>query len=363
MIYLGYVILSASTLLLLNALMNLIFRANYSGCSSQVDELISVIIPARNEEENIGNILDDLRNQSYSNIEILIYDDESTDRTNEIVASKQEIDPRIQLIKATTLPADWLGKNHACYKSAKKSTGKYLLFVDADVRMGKRVVDELIGYLQKSHSGMISVFPKQVMVTQGEKMVTPIMNYILLTLLPLFAVRHVFFSSMAAANGQVMLYDATVYKTFEPHQRFRNEKVEDIHIARFLKKNKQKIACITGNDDLTCRMYKSYDEAMEGFSKNVAAFFGNSHLLAALFWALQFFGIIIVAVTLPFVGTVYYVTIGITTRILTSLTSRQRVSENLRFHFSQMANLGLLIARSISKRNKKEYTWKGRNIS
>lgn len=363
MIYFAYFILAFAGLQLLTAFLNYIFRANYSVYRTVNNELVTILIPARNEEKNIGNILNDISEQSYKSIEIIVIDDDSNDRTREIVLEKSLTDNRIKLIDAALTDSSWLGKNHACYQGASSAKGKYLLFLDADVRLGKDVVSEVLGYLEKSRSVFLSVFPKQVLINDGVRAVVPIMNYILLSLLPLFLVRYSRFTSMAAANGQLMLFNAEVYRAFEPHKKFKHEKAEDIRIARFLKKKKFNIACLTGNDDIKCRMYDNYNDAMDGFSKNVVEFFGNSFIAAMLFWFISLTGIIWTAIFLPAWLTIIYIIIIICTRILISIISRQDITDNITMHFVQIYNLGLLIFKSITHKINKSYQWKGRNIA
>ncbi|MDD4198678.1 MAG: hypothetical protein PHZ12_04660, partial [Paludibacter sp.] len=158
-------------------------------------------------------------------------------------------------------------------------------------------------------------------------------------------------------------FDTDIYRAFEPHKRFKHEKVEDIQIARFLKKKKMKIACLTGNNDISCRMYNDYEEAMEGFSKNVAAFFGNSYLLAIIFWFITFTGIIWTVSFLPWFFTPIYIVMTIATRVFISVTSRQKIADNIVLHYTQLYNLGLLITRSIKYKKNRTYQWKGRNIA
>ncbi len=362
MIYIAFIIFAFTGLQFLIALLNFVFRADYSKSKTSTNGLVSVIIPVRNESKNIENILNDLSSQSYKNLEIIIVDDDSEDNTSEIVLEQSHSDKRIQLIASGLTDERWLGKNHACFRGANQAKGKYLLFLDADVRLDQEAIASVLGYLEKSHTVFLSVFPKQILSNKEVKEIVPLMNYILLSLLPLFLVRYSKFSSLSAANGQLMLFETEVYRAFEPHKKFRNEKVEDIHIARFLKKKRFKIACLTGNDDISCKMYDNQEEAMEGFSKNIVGFFGNSFSAAIIFWFVSLTGILWIVFLLPWIYTILYITLTIGIRTYISLASKQSIRENISMHFVQILNLGWLIAISLKHKINKSYQWKGRNI-
>lgn len=364
MIYLVIFILLFTGMQFITALVNFLFRANYNKYSPKdTNALVSVIIPARNEEKNIAHILDDLANQSYKNLEIIVADDDSSDNTAAIVLEKAVGDARINLIRAGLHDELWFGKNHACHEAAEKAEGKYLLFVDADVRLQNNAIAGLIGYFDRQKVSLLSVFPKQLMPDKSIYKVVPIMNYILLTLLPLILVRRSSFPSLSAANGQLMLFDTKTYHHYEPHKIFRRQKVEDIHIARFFKRQKEKMACITGLDNVSCKMYDSVDDAMQGFSKNVVTFFGDSTSVAIAFWLINFAAIIPVVLFGGWKLMLTYLSMIILIKIFTSLTSRQSVYLNLKYHYHQQYYLGKLIFLSEEYKKKKAYQWKGRNIS
>ena len=261
------------------AVVNLIFQQRFPLSGSGFNNLVSVLIPARNEEKNIAHILTDLISNEYQNIEILVFNDQSTDKTAEIVTDFKQKDARIKLINSAGLPEGWLGKNHACHSLAMIAEGKYLLFLDSDVRIGNGIIRQSCSFSDKHKLGLLSIFPRQIMVSAGEKATVPLMHFILLTLLPLIIVRKTGFSSLAAANGQFMLFSSEIYRKTLPHEKMKIDKVEDIKIARYFKNEGIKIACITGKESVSCRMYNGFSEAVHGFSKNVTQFFGNSFAL------------------------------------------------------------------------------------
>ncbi|MGV8962533.1 MAG: glycosyltransferase [Candidatus Saccharimonadaceae bacterium] len=359
--YVAFIVIVFTVIQLAVAMVNVIFRQKMKQTTNS-NILVSVLIPARNEEHNIRNILHDLLEQEYNNIEVLVFDDQSTDRTAEIVTTFSQRDARIKLISSDGLPSDWLGKNFACHSLSLHARGKYFLFVDADVRIKKNVIGQTIYFAEKHKLNLVSVFPKQIMNTWSEHATVPIMNYILLTLLPLILVRKTSLASLAAANGQYMFFTAADYTNTLPHEVMKDEKVEDIKIARYYKQQRLNVACLASETDVKCRMYKSFAESLNGFSKNVTTFFGNSTLLAVLFWLVTTLGFIPILLVYYSSGLAVYILAVFAIHILVSITSSQSVLINIRYLLLQQVALGLVIIKSIRSNLKKEHVWKGRNI-
>lgn len=361
MIYLAYISFFLLGMQFINVVLNVVFSQHLMASDAKSNGRISVLIPARNEEKNIGFLLSDLLSTKTSNLEIIVFDDESTDNTAQIVAGFVKQDKKITLIQSDGLPEGWLGKNYACYQLAQKATGQYFLFLDADVRVKGNVIPEMVLYLEKYHLKLLSVFPIQDLRSFGERISVPVMNYILLTLLPLIFVRISPFTSHAAANGQFMLFDASAYRKYQPHRTFKKSAAEDIVIARFLKKQKLKIACLTGEKRIRCRMYQSYREAVNGFSKNVFMFFGNLPVFALVFCMFSAFGCIPVLFALPQYWPCYLVTL-VLIPISYSLVSRQNIVSNLLlFPIQQLFFMKIIYKAFITRKNKR-LEWKERNI-
>ncbi len=362
MLYVAYFVMAFTIVQLLVATSNLVFEKYLPESDESVKDLISVLIPARNEENNIRNILDDLMNQVYRNIEIIVFNDQSQDRTAEIVTEYTIRDKRIKLINSCGLPKGWLGKNFACHSLSGFAKGKYFLFIDADVRIDKNVVGRAVSYSVRNDIDLISVFPKQIMKTFGEKITVPNMNYILVSLLPLVLVRKFKFPSLAAANGQFMFFNAKKYNWAKPHEKVRDIKVEDIMISRMYKKFGLHTGCLLGDDSITCRMYTGFNAAVQGFSKNVIAFFGNSFILAILFWLMTTAGFIPVLSQFKFVFFIEYIILYVSTRIIISVASRQNIIDNLLYILPLQFSLFAFISKASLNKIFKKLEWKGRNI-
>lgn len=359
--YLAYISIAFITFQFVNVVLNFIFSQKIHQNPLSANKKVSVLIPARNEENNIGFLLDDLGKIDSNNLEIIVYDDQSTDNTSNIVHQYANSDKRIELIHSGGLSRGWLGKNHACYHLAQKATGNFYLFVDADVRLRGKIIEDAASFLKKHKLGLLSVFPVQIQKTFGEKMTVPIMNYILLTLLPLIFVRVSPFSSHSAANGQFMLFNAEIYNKIQPHKIFRFSPVEDIAISRYLKREKIKIACVTGEDRIKCRMYKNYREALNGFAKNIFMFFGNNPVLAFIFWLIAALGFIPVLASQQKLLMIYLAAI-LMIQLLYSFTSKQNTVVNIFLFPLQLLFMFQVMIKSMINRIFKQHSWKGRNI-
>ncbi len=361
-LYLAYIALGFVALQLGNVVLNVLFAQKIHQNVLPLQSKLSILIPARNEAENIGQLLHDLSQINYQQMEIIVFDDQSTDNTYDIVQQYATQNNRIKIMQSEGLPKGWLGKNHACHQLAQAATGDYFLFLDADVRLYGTLAQDTIAYMNKYQLGLLSIFPIQIQKTFGEKISVPIMNYILLTLLPLIFVRISPFASHAAANGQFMLFKANTYKTYKPHQRFKNRAVEDILISQYFKQENIKIACVTGDNRIQCRMYTNYKEALNGFAKNIFMFFGNSIILAFLFGLFVSLGFIPVWVALPHLLWIYFAALFLI--LLTySYLSRQNMIRNVLLFPLQLVFLYHVMAKSIiNKKYKKNASWKGRNI-
>lgn len=363
MSYIGWILFSFGLLRLGVSMVNLcspLYLKKYGKLGRK--STVSVLIPARNEEKSIRLLLEDLLSSREPADEIIVYDDLSTDGTAGIVEEVSRLHPSVKLIRGTGPEKGWLGKNYACHQLAQVARGDLFLFLDADVRTGKDLVGKSASYLERYRLSLLSIFPKQVMSSLGSRMTVPLMNWILVSLLPLILVRKSKRISFSAANGQFMLFRAPDYVTLLPHKRFRNNPVEDIAIIRFYKKQKLPVATLLGNQEIRCRMYDTAREAVIGFSKNIFQFFGGSQFLTLLF---------AIATTItPFylfwfnsrnLGWLYVlIIIGI--RIFTSCSSKQSWGQNVLLLLPQHLFFWVIIITGIRNRKKKRIVWKDRNI-
>lgn len=325
------------------------------------DKLVSVLVPARNEEMNIVSSINGILSQSYKKIEIIIIDDCSTDNTYNIASSIKK--NNLKVIKGEILPEGWLGKNWACHQLAQHATGEYLLFVDADVGIKKESISSAIHELNRTNAELISVFPTQFMKSFGEFMIVPLMNWLLLTFLPLKLVFTSSSNSFVAANGQFMLWKRDTYFNLGGHQKVKDKVVEDMELARLVKQNNFKVKTLLGGDLVFCRMYSSFKQAYNGFAKNFYAGFS----INPIFFILIIFFLFIVFIV-PFiiitqsVIAIIPVLLVLAARFFVSLSSKQNWWINIILHPLQMILMIWIGIVSLIKFKSNSLVWKERKI-
>lgn len=356
---------------LIVALSNLCFSVFKASRATSGDiPLVSVLIPARNEAQRIPTLLTSLLKDPSLNIEVLVYDDMSGDGTAQVVNAFAVNDSRARLLSGTMLPQGWLGKNYACSQLASFAKGDYLLFLDADVRLDASLIPQAVSYAMKKKLVLLSLFPVQIMNTLPEMLTVPLMNRILVSLLPLKLTRLSRRPSLSAANGQFMLFEASTYHKYHFHELVKNQKVEDIKIFRLIKKISKKLPrskrlraeTLLGNKKIQCRMYDGWEDAMNGFSKNVIEFFGGKPLLAASGALIFAFGFLLPLLAWGWMAGLLYLLVSLFLCAVVSFASIQPVFKNLLLSPLQQLCLVYLVAYAWVKKNKRNNIWKGRNV-
>ncbi|WP_428327469.1 glycosyltransferase [Mucilaginibacter sp.] len=325
-------------------------------------DLVSILIPARNEQHNILNLLQSIQMQDYENYEVIVYDDLSTDDTYTICEAFAKTHLRIKVIKGEELPAGWTGKNYACYQLAKQAKGKYFLFIDADTTVNNNLINSAVYRMQLHKLSLLSLFCNQQMLTFGEQTTVPMLHYMLLNLLPLRLVYLSKNASIATACGQFMLFDAATYRQKQWHLQVKEKVVEDAEIMKLVKAKALNGEVLLANGMISCRMYKSYTEAVSGFSKNLFAVFNYNALSLLLYILIVIGGPMIVIMTLNFNLIFFMSGLILLTRVMVSLSSGQNAWYNVVLHPLQMFNLVIIAFSSIQRHLAKTNLWKGRRV-
>jgi len=243
---------------------------------------VSAIIPARNEEVNIARVVRSLAHQPGIR-EILVVNDQSVDRTGEILAALEAEIPILRTLRAESLPEGWLGKTHAVTEGARAASGDWLLFTDADTYHVPGSLAELMQRAEDEHADLLSISPGQDTPTWWEKAVIP---FVFVKLATLFRFEEVSdpHSTAAAANGQYLLVRKDIYERVGGHEAVKLEILEDVELARRIKVRGGKLVFLPGARWVRTRMYNSFREMWQGWTKNLYLFYEGklSKLLAAV---------------------------------------------------------------------------------
>lgn len=326
--------------------------------------LVSILIPARNEAASIEAAINAVKKLEDVNYELIVLDDHSTDATAALARAAFTGMERATLLAGKPLPATWLGKSWACYQLAAAAKGDYLLFIDADVRLQKGAVEAALSQLQQHQLQALSVFPKQEMKTLGEWLTVPLMHTLLLGLLPLKWVKWFKHPSLAAANGQFMLFDAANYQANQWHEKNKGVIVEDIAIFRSMKKAAMRVMTLTDpQGKVLCRMYDGLGVGIAGFSKNVLSGFGYSVTALLLYLFLTIYAWPVLAIWGSWKLLLGPLLVLLAMRAYIAAAAGQSIFKNCLLLLPQALVFQWIAWRSIYLYYTRRYEWKGRNIS
>jgi len=239
--------------------------------------LVSVIVPARNEEVSLGACLESLVTQTGVCFEIIVVDDGSTDGTRRIAESF----PSVRVIDAPPLPAGWSGKNNAVAAGAVKARGQWLLFTDADTVHLPGSLSRSLTEAQQNQAALLSYSPQQEVHGILEQAVMPVIFAELAATYRPSRVSNPR-SSAAAANGQYLLVSREAYEAVGGHAAIAVSLLEDVALARNVKQSGRKIFFRYGADAVRTRMYRSFAQLREGWTKNLVLLFASPLRLAML---------------------------------------------------------------------------------
>ena len=245
---------------------------------------ISVLIPARDEENNIGQCVRSLLNQDYPDFEVLVLDDNSTDGTWQVLSEIASEDKRLHAIRGRKLPDGWFGKHWACYQLAQTAGGHLFLFTDADTHHHPLALREAVAALIAREADLLTAFPHEEVISWGERLTVPLFPWFIIAFLPLFLAYRLRSPSLSATVGQFMLFRRQAYEQIGGYESIRQEAVDDVALGRQIKAEGLKWRMINGGERIQCRMYHSFREGYRGFTKNLFAGFGYKILKFALVW-------------------------------------------------------------------------------
>jgi glycosyltransferase involved in cell wall biosynthesis len=228
--------------------------------------LVSAILPAKDEEAYLPDCLASIRAQSYPNLEILVADDRSEDRTGEIARQHAVLDPRIRVVTIEDLPSGWTGKTHALHRAVAEASGEWLWFLDADTLHSPGSLSIIMEYARREGADLASLLPELRCETFWERVVQPLGGIVLMQSFPLHVV-HRDQSPLAFANGQYILIRRTAYDDAGGHEAVKDRFVEDIALAGRVKERGYRIRVALVRGIVTCRMYASLKQLIRGWSR------------------------------------------------------------------------------------------------
>ena len=229
-------------------------------------DLVSILIPARNEAGNIAETVRAALGSTGVPVEVIVGDDHSTDATPEIVRAVG--DPRLRLVSVPALPEGWTGKNHACCHMAGLASGRHLLFIDADVRLAPAAAAGLAAQARRTGAALVSGVPRQRTETVGEMLTVPMIDFLLLGYLPVPLMRRLRDPSLGAACGQLILVDRAAYAATGGHGAIRMSLHDGVRLPRLFRAAGYRTDLVAAASLATCRMYEGFAQAWAGFSKN-----------------------------------------------------------------------------------------------
>ena len=229
---------------------------------------VSVCIPARDEAHNIGTCVAAALTTRLENFEVVVVDDRSSDGTGDAARAADDGSGRLRVVEGTEPPEGWAGKPWACARAAGEARGALLCFVDADVRLDARAVGALAAELEAHELGLISAFGTWELVSWWERVVIPAVGWLIRGSVDLERV-HQPSRLEAFANGQVLMVERGAYQSVGGHEAVKAEVLDDVRLARALKRRGHRIGLRVAPWAFRVRLYRSLSEIVSGYGKNL----------------------------------------------------------------------------------------------
>jgi chlorobactene glucosyltransferase len=239
---------------------------------------VSILVPARNEEGNIGPCLRSLLAQEYPDYEVLALDDSSRDRTATVLAALAAEHPRLRVLRGRSVPRGWMGKHWACQQLAEAAQGELLLFTDADTRHDPRALADGVAALAAQDADLVTGYPREEVVSWAERLAVPFFVGSFFFFLPVPLAHRPSASLLSMCVGQYMLFRRSAYEYLGGHAAVRQQVLDDVALGRLAKKRGLRLRMLDAGNRVRCRMYHNWQEIAAGFGKNLFGGFGGSLL-------------------------------------------------------------------------------------
>ncbi|MEU2614328.1 glycosyltransferase family A protein [Micromonospora sp. NPDC007271] len=340
----------------------------------EVAEAVAVLLPLRDEADRVTPCLRALLAQrGVPDLRIVVLDDGSTDGTADVVRAVAGDDPRVTLLTGVAPPPGWLGKPHACWQLATRThpAPTVLAFVDADVVLAPYAVAAAVTELRAAKAALLSPYPRIVVRTAADRLVQPLLQWLWLTFLPLRAMERSPRPSLAAAGGQFLVLDRAGYLRAGGHAAVADKVLEDVELARAVKRAGDRIALADGSRLAACRMYGTWPQLRDGYTKSLWASFGHPSaaavvvaLLLVLFTAPPLIALGALAADSPAPAGLAFLAylLGVAGRVVSARATGGRAWPDALTHPVSVVVLGWLTFRSYHLRKRRRLTWRGRPV-
>lgn len=252
---------------------------------------LSMLVAAKDEQENIGRCIEGLLAQDYAKLQLIVVNDRSDDRTPQIIDELAQRDPRLTAVHVEELPAGWFGKNHAMHQGVERATGEWLCFSDADCAYDSPyLLRAAVRFALHQKVDFLSVLPRLEATTFWERVVQPVAGAIMVFWFPPHRVNDPR-APHAYANGAFMLMRRDVYDAIGGHEPVKATLNEDMHLARRTKQAGRILRVIRGGDLYHVRMYTGFGQIWRGWSRIFYGCLGTFPRLLASVLMLTFFSV------------------------------------------------------------------------
>lgn len=289
--------------------------------SSQIQESISVIVPLRNEANNVGELVASLRDQeNLTQVEFLLLDDNSEDETLALLHQHTSGQSNFHILTGSTLPQGWIGKTWALQQLFDKSSGEIIISVDADVRLVPDAISKSVILLKNAQLDFLSPYPKQLALSWPEKLIQPLLQWSWMSTVILRVAEKSSLASTVVANGQFFVVRRAALAQVGGYESVRNKVLDDVELARTLVKQGSHGCVANGAEIASTRMYSSWKEIQAGYGKSLHAAFGSvfGSALAITFLFLTGIAPLIAAITGSTIGWYAYAAVTLT-RVMSSI--------------------------------------------
>lgn len=230
---------------------------------------LDIVIPARNEATKIGQCLESIEHQTFSQFQVWMVNDRSTDQTGIIMRQFAQEDDRYHVIEGVDPPPGWAGKVFAIHQALPFLSSQWVLFLDADTQLHPENLARALCYANQNQLDMLTLIPHLLCETFWEKVILPAVAFLIGFRYPSYQVNSPAYPNVAIANGQYILIKQDVYKQLGGHQAVQGSIVEDLDFAKLAKQSGVRFQLISGISSLKVRMYTRFSELREGWTKNM----------------------------------------------------------------------------------------------